>query len=168
MASELGVQTIQHTNGTDALTIDSSGYADSSKSSVCVVRLANQINTSANAENKITYDTRVDDPNSWFDITTNHRFQPTVAGHYHIQATTRLNGETDFDIYDLIVRKNGSGSDEFRFSANQRRYTSNTCSTIFSMNGSTDYVEVYVNFGTNLPIRANKNETCFIAHRILG
>jgi len=26
MASELGVQTIQHTNGTDALTIDSSGY----------------------------------------------------------------------------------------------------------------------------------------------
>ena len=25
MASELGVQTIQHTNGTDALTIDSSG-----------------------------------------------------------------------------------------------------------------------------------------------
>lgn len=26
MASELGVQTIQHTNGTDAMTIDSSGY----------------------------------------------------------------------------------------------------------------------------------------------
>ena len=25
MASELGVQTIQHTNGTDAMTIDSSG-----------------------------------------------------------------------------------------------------------------------------------------------
>ena len=28
MASELGVQTIQHTNGTDALTIDSSGIVD--------------------------------------------------------------------------------------------------------------------------------------------
>jgi len=27
MASELGVQTIQHTNGTDAMTIDSSGRA---------------------------------------------------------------------------------------------------------------------------------------------
>ena len=28
MASEIGVQTIQHTNGTDALTIDSSGIVD--------------------------------------------------------------------------------------------------------------------------------------------
>ena len=30
MASELGVQTIQHTNGTDAMTIDSSGIITSS------------------------------------------------------------------------------------------------------------------------------------------
>ena len=31
MASELGVQTIQHTNGTDAMTINSSGYVIAAK-----------------------------------------------------------------------------------------------------------------------------------------
>lgn len=169
MSSILGVETLQHTNGTDAMTINSGGYVDSSKSSVCVVRLANEVTTAINAETKVTYDERINDPNNWFDITTNNRFQPTVAGHYHIQATTRLNGDTDIDIYDVIIRRNNYAIDEFRFSANQRRYTSATSSCIFELNGSTDYIEVYVYFGsTKLNIRANRLETNFIAHRIIG
>ena len=39
MASELGVQTIQHTNGTDAITIDSSGNTKIPGHTVQVVRL---------------------------------------------------------------------------------------------------------------------------------
>ena len=39
MASELGVQTIQHTNGTDAMTIDSSGVVNFNNTPTGVVLL---------------------------------------------------------------------------------------------------------------------------------
>ena len=47
MASEIGVQTIQHTNGTDALTIDSSGIVDMPNTKIYAI-FRNTTNLTAN------------------------------------------------------------------------------------------------------------------------
>ena len=94
MASEIGVQTIQHTNGTDAMTIDSSGrvltparpafraYADNGWSN-----LANNTWTTAPFDH-VNYDI-----GSHYD-TANYKFVAPVSGIYHFIGQAYFNPHT--------------------------------------------------------------------------
>lgn len=81
MASELGVQTIQHTNGTDAMTIDSNGYVKKSQPIVFVGYKDNT--TSITSAGIIIWNNVVYDTASAYSTSTG-QFTCPVAGYYRV------------------------------------------------------------------------------------
>ena len=88
MASELGVQTIQHTNGTDAMTIDSSGRVNTPARPAFSCRPTSAIARTSTGWNTLDFDT-VD-----FDIGSNLHadgyFVCPVDGIYHFDYRVRF------------------------------------------------------------------------------
>lgn len=111
---------------------------------------------SAGSFTKVQWNTEVFDTNSCFD-TTNYRFTPNVAGYYQINShvdSAAGSSETIVSIY-----KNGS---ELNRGFDQK--SSNTGSVVSSVvycNGSTDYIEIYVYFGSNTTVHNTYNRTFF-------
>lgn len=93
---------------------------------------------------KIAFNTKEFDTASCFDATTNYRFTPTVAGYYQVNIVLLCNATTS-SLNLTSLYKNGA---QFK-TADNRPSTSggvnitNTISVIVSMNGTTDYLEVY-------------------------
>lgn len=91
---------------------------------------------------KVAINTEEFDTNSNFD-TTNYRFTPTVAGYYQVNGAI---GYTASNITNLVtIYKNG-----VEFKRGQYTNTSNFCanvSALIYLNGTTDYVELYVYSG---------------------
>lgn len=91
------------------------------------------------------------DTNSNFDSTTNYRFQPTVAGYYQINASVDLlftvvanyewlgtiakNGDVDYQRFGNTFNGNCP------VNPSARQFDG---STLLYLNGSTDYIELYV------------------------
>ena len=84
MASELGVQTIQHTNGTDAMTIDSSGRVLTPARPSFFV--SHDPSSTVGLTGTVNFNTVHSNTGSHFDI-TNDRFVAPVAGFYHFSFT---------------------------------------------------------------------------------
>jgi len=94
---------------------------------------------------KVVLETEEFDTDNCFDNATNYRFIPTVAGYYNFQAHIRINySSTAGDAIYLSIYKNGSEVGR----ASRLNMTGNwgvlPISTMCYMNGSTDYVELYV------------------------
>jgi hypothetical protein len=98
---------------------------------------------SANVYTKLALTVERFDTNNNFDSTTNYRFTPTVSGYYQINYA--VYGTTTGTTTSLVgaLYKNGS-TYEFgpinTLNSNQA-YVS---STLVYMNGSTDYLELYI------------------------
>lgn len=97
---------------------------------------------------KVALGSETFDTASCFDSTTNYRFTPTVAGYYQINAAVSTNWTgTQFNNFYVAIYKNGTLYVQFQ----QNGVTANTnYPTIFgadliSMNGTSDYLELYVN-----------------------
>lgn len=111
MASELGVNTIQHTNGTDALTIDSSGRVLMPKIPCCHVRL-----TTSNADDTtnpytytagvIRFDTIDLNQGSCYSASTG-LFTCPVAGIYHAEVQLLSDNNTT-DNHAIQLEHNNS------------------------------------------------------------
>jgi hypothetical protein len=104
-------------------------------------------------DTKVLFDTEIFDTNSNF---ASSRFTPTVAGYYQINATVRFNGT--FTAGGLILFKNGTGLGYLE------NGTGNfvTGSSLQYMDGSTDYLEIYVNMtGTSLTVSNNNINTSY-------
>lgn len=95
-----------------------------------------------NVFTKIAFNTEDYDTASAYDAATNHRFQPTAAGYYQINASVRLSGTSMTDAV-LAFYKNGSifkrGSGATSSASSQQT----SASVLVYLNGSTDYVQVY-------------------------
>lgn len=92
---------------------------------------------------KIALNTERFDTNNNFDSTTNYRFTPTVAGYYQINY--QVYGSTTSTITSFVgaLYKNGSNYEYGVISVlNGNQAFSN--STLVYMNGSTDYLELYI------------------------
>jgi hypothetical protein len=103
---------------------------------------SNQTGITSGVATKITLDTEIFDTNSNF---ASSRFTPTVAGYYQINCTFRTAGTGITSSY-LNLYKNGSVYARLAELGSATGSTSglNTLgSTIVSMNGSTDYLEIY-------------------------
>jgi len=88
---------------------------------------------------KVTLDTELFDTNSNF---ASSRFTPTVAGYYQLSASIAVNVSTTTG--GAYIYKNGASyTSSFNGSMN-----SSAVSTLMFLNGSTDYAELYVYFGT--------------------
>lgn len=124
-----------------------SAYASATSSAV-----SNGVDT------KVLFDIKTFDTNSNF---ASSRFTPTVAGYYQINTTIRFNGT--FTNCGLILFKNGGN-------AGYLGTTASTSAGIVSgsslqyMNGSTDYLEIYVNMtGTGLTVSSGNANTSYFS-----
>ena len=109
-----------------------------------------------NTTTKVQINTERFDTASCFDSTTNYRFTPTVAGYYQINGNVSFgNGVNNTGVY-LLLYKTGTTISTASGNASTNTYASPTISTLVQMNGSTDYLELYVLqvTGSSIPINA--------------
>ena len=93
MASEIGVQTIQHTNGTDAMTIDSSGRVVTPARPSFLARVSSNQSLSAQTRTLVQFGATDHNVGSHFSTST-YKFTAPVDGiyqfgyHLYIYSTT--------------------------------------------------------------------------------
>jgi hypothetical protein len=97
---------------------------------------ANQAYTS-NTWTKVALSAEEFDTNNCFDSTTNYRFTPTVAGYYQFNGYIETNNGS---YVQIAIYKNGV---LYRTTQQISSNYGTTCSALISLNGSTDYVELY-------------------------
>ena len=122
---------------------------------------------SHNTWTKIPYDTKGFDTTSDYDNATNYRYTPSVAGYYQVNAGGYIINTTGFT--GTAIYKNGSfakrGSSDAPSSANSVQSIN---SALIYLNGSTDYLEVYVYQGSGSAknLSSNSSQTYFQAHLV--
>jgi hypothetical protein len=111
---------------------------------------SSQQTPSRNASTKVSsacFSSELSDPLGWWDF-ANAKFTPLRAGKYMVSAWMQVNQIQDTQILATQLFKNGSqikvGS---HTSAGAAVSPICECTGIFSFNGSTDYMEVYVYYG---------------------
>ena len=108
---------------------------------------------SATTNTKITLDTEEFDTNNNF---SSSRFTPTVAGYYQINGGVMVATTNTGYWLQTMIYKNGSqykrGSSPI--SGTSTGYPESTASCLVYLNGSTDYVELYVYTNANLNTNA--------------
>ena len=88
---------------------------------------------------KLTFQTVEADTGNCFDTVTNHRFQPNVAGYYHLSACFGM--ATPQSLISVAIYKNGTASLNGGQS-NSSAYTVAASGPIY-FNGTTDYAEAW-------------------------
>ena len=108
--------------------------------------LSSTQNISANTATKIQFNSETFDTNTNYDNTTNYRFTPTVAGYYQVNGGYSF-GTAAAAGYTLIasIYQNGSelirGAEMYSLTAT---FNQSHVSSVLYMNGSTDYIELYI------------------------
>ena len=90
---------------------------------------------------KVQLQTEEFDTASAFDSTTNYRFTPQVAGYYQVSGSVEWSFSTGQSL--ITIYKNGSRFKDGSFGTGGTDGTSSVVSVLISLNGSTDYVELY-------------------------
>lgn len=116
---------------------------------------ADQTGVASGVRTKVAFNTIRYDTNTWFD-TTNNRYTPQVAGYYQINANVRITASSSTQIVETFLLefyKNGvmysralqiSGGTPVMF------FVGGVAGgAVIDLNGSTDYVEVFVSSSTN-------------------
>ena len=106
------------------------------------------ISTGAATFTKIILDTEEFDTASCFDSSTNYRFTPTVAGYYQINAAVTYTVAASTAGAGAVIYKNGSGLCWGTASGTSNMYPTAFLSSLIYLNGSTDYIELYIYNGT--------------------
>ncbi len=106
---------------------------------------ANQSIT-AGVTTKVALSAETFDTNNNFDSTTNYRFTPTVAGYYFVHGIIFHSSlGTRPSTAQTMIYKNGTlaASSTLNIATANQVVVSVEVSSMFSMNGSTDYLELY-------------------------
>jgi hypothetical protein len=115
---------------------------------------------SAGTDTKILFQTEEYDTNSNF---ASSRFTPTVSGYYQVCANVQV--LTAQSSVTVSVFKNGTKYKTGLEPAGSIIYGSGVSAQVF-LNGSTDYIEIYANFGVSQATQAFSNSTWFQAAMI--
>lgn len=95
---------------------------------------------------KVQFDTETFDTEGDFDATTNYRFTPSIAGDYEILSTLTIDDLPDEKVFGLAVYKNGASVAYVQTCASDSAGNQDngvTVSATVSMNGSSDYIEIF-------------------------
>jgi hypothetical protein len=104
---------------------------------------AGQTSFANSTATKVIYDGKIKDTDN---CVSSSRFTPTVEGYYQICASTRSeNSITNASLFRLGIYKNGSVQ-QFAgaYAAANNGYVYPNASALVYLNGSTDYVEIYL------------------------
>lgn len=124
-----------------------SGFGVSNK--VVAVHLGSDQSLTKNVITKVQFNVEDLDANGWFDNSTNYRFTPDEAGDYLFLCDLTHNYATSSDYVTLYFYKNGSEVFSNEHQEENGYDTQVNGSAIITMNGSSDYVEVYTRNGGN-------------------
>jgi len=120
---------------------------------------------------KINFNTKNFDTDSCYDNTTNYRFTPTTAGKYFIYTQLGIfgGGNTTLQYAYTRIYKNGSDykSAHFDLRANEQAFSTPHTTAIVTLNGSTDYVEVYALAGSTGSPTIYLDYSVFGAYKII-
>lgn len=139
-------------NGSTILTVDGSGNITPSNDLYPKVPAfsaylsgGNQTLT-ASTWTKVAFNSEDFDTSSDFDNATNYRYTPSVEGYYQINTNVRFNYSGSAGNATLVaIRKNGSHSGiEYYMTNVSGNWGTRAVSGMLYLNGSTDYIEVYV------------------------
>ena len=125
---------------------------------------------SVNTWTKAALDTEVFDTDSCYD-TSNYRFTPTKAGKYFFTFQHTDNYSSSAASHaQLRIYKNGSSVAWFENAAKGTQYGSVTLSTTLEMNGSSDYVEFYIEYegGSGVSFRGGVDRAFATGYRLIG
>jgi hypothetical protein len=111
---------------------------------------------SSGSYTKLQFQAEEFDTASAFDSTTNYRFTPQVAGYYQFEGSFAV-GAFPTGV-QIAIYKNGSLAKQ---GGNVGTSAQLNVSTIISMNGSTDYVELFGWVSTGQVLSANSQVTYF-------
>jgi hypothetical protein len=130
-------------DGTGDLTIQQNGVTINRVTAVPAFRaeMSSSMTVSSITITKAAVNTKIFDTNSCFD-TSNYRFTPNVAGYYQFNAHTEFGSGSG--ILSVLVYKNGSRVISGG-APNSAAATFAICAAgMVYMNGTTDYVEMYI------------------------
>lgn len=134
--------------GTTVMTITSTGVTTQvGAPAFSAYSLVAQV-TSASTTTKIQLNTERFDTNNNFDSTTNYRFTPTIAGYYQISAAVTYTNNVNNYGAGAIIYKNGSNYAWGTATGTGQMYATAQVSSLIYLNGSTDYIELYVYNGS--------------------
>ena len=178
MASIIKANQLQDFGGNSIITSDGAGNLTTQKINYPAFEAYTNVDQTVGdgVVTKITFNTEVLDTNSAYDTSTS-RFTPQVAGKYLVNTSILgLDGASTLVWAETYIYKNGSKYKESRtiFSSNYISAINNILSGIVDMNGTTDYLEVYVNMnssnGGDITISRGRDvdtkDTYFSAYRI--
>ena len=169
MASELGVQTIQHTNGTDALTIDSSGRVLQPANPKFSVRLATATSSSDYTQvSDVPFDTTDFDIGSCIAISSDvATFTAPVTGYYQFNLMVMFSDVTasgHINTY-LVIDGEAHGNDTYRVIEDPQGgslVTATTGALIYLTANQTLNPKMLVNADTTAIIRAGTRFNGFL------
>ena len=96
---------------------------------------------------KVQFQSKEWDTANCFDATTNYRYTPNVAGYYQVNCQISYNSFTPSET-EVQIYKNGSAVKRGnRFNAVGAPYL--VVSALIYLNGSTDYIEIYLYSATS-------------------
>lgn len=116
---------------------------------------------SAAAFTKVQLQTKEFDTNSNFDNTTNYRFTPTIAGYYSVTANVVSSAA---NLIVASIYKNGSAFKQGAQGASGN--TGVSVDGLIYLNGSTDYIELYIYAQTAAALTATASATYFQASMV--
>jgi len=176
MAGILKVDKYQDFNGNDIMTSDGAGNITLNNAALkntpsFFAYLSSNQSFTQNINTKVQFQSELYDTDSCYDNTTNYRFTPTVAGKYFFFTSLYIDGTTTSSPTGSYFYKNGTKwSVGLLYSGGLAgQQTSNI---ILDMNGSSDYVEVYVNSGNPSPFlgatAGGQMSSYFGGYKIMG
>ena len=117
---------------------------------------------------KVQFNNESFDTANCFDSTTNYRFTPNVAGYYQINGVCAFNGSAS-GYATVTIYKNGSNINQGASTPNNTTFGggSNVSDTVY-MNGTTDYIELFVaqSSGGSLTLQVGANTNIFSASMV--
>jgi hypothetical protein len=96
-----------------------------------------------NTYTKVQLNTENFDSDNCFDSTTNYRFTPTKAGKYQMNAVALLSQSAAARLI-IVIYKNGTAHLRLYDNTTSSSAPTGGASTLIDMNGTTDYLELYV------------------------
>jgi hypothetical protein len=143
--ADIGNNTLLETNGSGTITTNNIGGQNTP---AFQARLSSNQSISDNVSTKVNFDTEVYDTNSAYDHSSNYRFTPQVAGKYYVYVRIGLNANASSELNTVFgkIKKNGSIVEiaHFSFAANYARFGTANITAIVTLNGSSDYVEAFI------------------------
>jgi hypothetical protein len=131
--------------GTTIATISSTGITTQVGAPAFSARNSTNQTLTNNTSTKVALQTEEFDTNNNFDSTTNYRFTPTVAGYYQINGQVKIENNSNAGTLLCTIFKNGLDYKDTQSTVRSGSNTSAGCGSVIYFNGSTDYVELYVN-----------------------